>query len=80
MEKYIITENEKGKRLDAYIATKNENITRTSAQRMIEEGNILVNGKKQKVAYKINIDDVVTVVPEAVAFATASLIALLAVT
>ncbi len=64
MEKYIITENEKGKRLDAYIATKNENITRTSAQRMIEEGNILVNGKKQKVAYKINIDDVVTVVPE----------------
>lgn len=64
MEKYIVTENEKGKRLDAYIATKNENITRTSAQRMIEEGNILVNGKKQKVAYKINTDDVVTVVPE----------------
>ena len=64
MEKYIVKENEKGKRLDAYIATKNENITRTSAQRMIEEGNILVNGKKQKVAYKINTDDVVTVVPE----------------
>ena len=64
MEKYIVTENEKGKRLDAYIATKNENITRTSAQRMIEEGNILVNGEKQKVSYKINTDDVVTVVPE----------------
>lgn len=64
MEKYIVTENEKGKRLDAYIATKNENITRTSAQRMIEEGNILVNGEKQKVAYKINTDDVVTVVSE----------------
>ena len=57
MIKYIVKEDEAGKRLDAYISSKNEEITRTSAQRLIEEKNILVNGKSQKVAYKISIGD-----------------------
>ena len=50
MEKYIVKSDEQGKRLDTYISSQNEKITRTSAQRLIEQGNILVNGKKQKVA------------------------------
>jgi len=53
--------NESGKRLDAYIASINEDITRTSAQRLIEQGNILVNGKKQKVSYKVSEGDVITI-------------------
>lgn len=57
MIKYIVKEDEAGKRLDAYISSKNEEITRTSAQRLIEEKHILVNGKSQKVAYKISIGD-----------------------
>ena len=61
MEKYIVKSNEQGKRLDTYISSQNEKITRTSAQRLIEQGNILVNGKKQKVAYKIAENDVITV-------------------
>ena len=36
-------------RLDAYISKKNENISRTNIQRIIENGNILVNGEKRKI-------------------------------
>ncbi len=61
MEKYIVKSEEQGKRLDSYISSQNEKITRTSAQRLIEQGNILVNGKKQKVAYKTAENDVITV-------------------
>ena len=64
MEKYIVKSNEQGKRLDTYISSQNEKITRTSAQRLIEQGNILVNGKKQKVAYKIAENDTITVQQE----------------
>ena len=64
MEKYIVKSDEQGKRLDTYISSQNEKITRTSAQRLIEQGNILVNGKKQKVAYKIAENDTITVQQE----------------
>ncbi len=59
MQEYIV--KEKGKRLDAYIASINEDITRTSAQRLIEQGNVLVNGNKQKVSYKVSEGDIITI-------------------
>jgi len=59
MKKYIV--NESGKRLDAYISSQDEEITRTSAQRLIEQGNILVNCKKQKVSYKVSNGDIITI-------------------
>lgn len=62
MKKYIVDES--GKRLDAYISSKNEEMTRTTAQRLIEQGNILVNNKKQKVSYKVSIGDVITIEEE----------------
>ena len=61
METYIVEQEEQGKRLDMYVSNKNNEITRTAAQRLIEQEKILVNGKKQKVAYKLNERDVVTV-------------------
>lgn len=61
MKEYIIKQEDVGKRLDAYVASQDSNITRTAAQRMIEEKNILVNGKKQKVAYKIAEGDIISV-------------------
>ena len=65
MKEYIVLEEDKGQRLDTYIAKIDENITRTSAQRLIEEENILVNGKKQKVSYKIQNNDKITIeIPE----------------
>ena len=59
MKEYIVNEN--GKRLDAYIASQDEGITRTAAQRLIEQGVIQVNGKKQKVSYKVSSGDVITI-------------------
>lgn len=65
MKEYIVSQEEKGKRLDAYISSANTDITRTSAQRLIENGNILVNGKNAKVSYKIQENDKISVeIPE----------------
>lgn len=59
MKKFEVEES--GERLDVYVSSQNEEITRTSAQRLIEQGNILVNGKKQKVSYKVSVGDVITI-------------------
>jgi len=59
MTQHIV--NESGKRLDAYIASINEEITRTAAQRLIEQGQVLVNSKKQKVSYKVSEGDIITI-------------------
>ena len=65
MYKYIVKNEDKGKRLDRYVTEQNAEITRTAVQRLIGEKNILVNGKEQKVSYKINENDVVEVeIPE----------------
>lgn len=48
-------------RLDAYISKKNENISRTNIQRLIENGNILVNGEKRKISYKVQIGDNISI-------------------
>lgn len=66
MKEYIVSQEEKGKRLDTYIPSVDTDITRTSAQRLIEDGNILVNGKNAKVSYKIQENDKISVeIPEA---------------
>ena len=53
-------------RLDAYIASKKDNISRTNIQRLIEEGSILVNGQKKKISYKVQIGDNIEInIPEA---------------
>ena len=48
MKEYIVSQEEKGKRLDTYIPSVDTDITRTSAQRLMEDGNISVNGKNAK--------------------------------
>ena len=53
-------------RLDAYISSKKTNLSRTNVQRLIEEGNILVNGQKKKISYKVQIGDNIEInIPEA---------------
>ena len=59
MKEFVVEES--GKRLDAYVSSHAEDITRTTAQRLIEQGNILVNGKKQKVSYKVSVGDSITI-------------------
>lgn len=54
MEKYIIDENTQNNRIDKIVSILNPNITRVTAQKLIEAGNITVNGKKVKVSYKVS--------------------------
>lgn len=64
MEK-IIAEME-NVRLDAYIAQKCENLSRTMIQKLIEDGEILVNGQEKKISYKTKQGDVIEIhIPEA---------------
>ena len=42
MKQYKVEENEKGKRIDAYISQKEKELSRTAIQRLIDEGNILL--------------------------------------
>ena len=48
-------------RLDKAISELENNLSRMSIQRMIEEGKILVNGEKTKASYKVNIGDAITI-------------------
>lgn len=65
MEKLIVQDNEKGVRLDSYIASKKRELSRTNVQRLIEDGNILVNNNTQKTSYKvIPGDEILIVVPK----------------
>ena len=61
MNTLIVNEEYSGMRLDLYIATNRENISRTNAKRLIEEGNVLVNDKKEKVSYKVQLNDVIVI-------------------
>ena len=61
MEKYIVNQEEQGKRLDIYVVNKSSELTRTAVQRLIEQEHILVNGRKQKASYKVLEGDIITI-------------------
>ena len=48
MQEYKIRQDEQNIRLDKIIANIDNSISRTSVQRLIEEGKILVNKKQEK--------------------------------
>ena len=55
-----------GERLDAFVARTAEGLTRSAAQRLIDEGCVLRNGKTAKKNEKLNIGDEISVeLPEA---------------
>ena len=65
MEKVVVEENTQKKRIDSYIVDKNINLSRTTIKRLLDEGKILVNGKKQKPSYKPEVGDIITIeIPE----------------
>lgn len=66
MENVIVNENDKGKRLDIYIAENFNELSRTMIKKLIESNNILVNDKSEKVSYKVQANDNISIdVPEA---------------
>lgn len=52
------------KRIDAYMSGKYEDISRVAIQRLLETGKILVNGKKVKASYKVQVNDKITMEEE----------------
>ena len=48
-----------GERLDAFLARCGENLSRSAAQRLIEEGHVTRNGKPGKKNDKLNMGDVI---------------------
>ena len=59
---YEILEDEfVGTRIDKYLNEINEDYTRSFVQKMIEEGNVTVNGKPVKASYKLKMKDVIEV-------------------
>lgn len=53
-------------RLDAYIVKKREDLSRVMVQKLIENGNVLVDGKKRKISYKVQVGEVIELdIPEA---------------
>ena len=62
----ILTADISGERLDAFLARRGENLSRSAAQKLIEEGQVLRNGKKAKKNDKLNPGDTVEyTIPEA---------------
>lgn len=65
-EKLVVNKENMGIRLDAYIAENMNNLSRTMVKKLVEDGNVSVNGKNQKVSYKVQENDEIVVnVPEA---------------
>lgn len=56
MDKIRVNEKNIGKRIDAYLA-ENTEYSRSNIQKLIENNKILVNGKKAKSSYKVQLDD-----------------------
>ena len=48
-----------GERLDAFLARRGENLSRSAAQKLIEDGQVLRNGKPGKKNDKMNIGDAI---------------------
>ena len=64
MQEYKIRQYEQNIRLDKIIASIDNSISRTSVQRLIEEGKILVNEKQEKPSYKVNEGDIIKIEKE----------------
>lgn len=63
---FKVDEENVGKRIDSLIASINKDISRSMVQKLIEEGNIKVNGVKIKDSYKVKVNDEIELnIPEA---------------
>lgn len=64
MRNFIVKSEEAGKRIDSFLANKNEDISRVAIQRLLENRNIKVNGKIPKPSYKVHEGDKIELIEE----------------
>jgi len=57
LQRFSVTEEAAGERLDAFLAARVEGWSRARLQRLIEDGEVLVNGSAAKPSYKLRDDD-----------------------
>lgn len=72
-KKIYVTEEQVGERIDKYLAEieKEKNLSRSFIQKLIKEGNILVNGNCIKARYEVNLgDEIILQLPELEALET----------
>ena len=62
IETFQITEQNINQRLDMYIASLDLDLSRSMAQKMIENGQVLVNDKSAKTSYKTKLNDKIQVI------------------
>lgn len=60
MREFVVKKEDINNRIDAYLSSKNEDLSRVAIQRLIEEHKILVNEKKTKASYKVQENDKIT--------------------
>lgn len=61
MKEYIINLDTQNIRLDKVITILNSELSRSMIQKMLDNGNILVNGKREKASYKTKLNDKIEV-------------------
>jgi pseudouridine synthase, RluA family len=67
VEKKLLSADENDKRIDAYITEKEGELSRSYVQKLINEGNVTVNGRIVKPNYKVKKDDSIIInIPEPV--------------
>lgn len=59
---YLIEDQDVGSRIDKWLAENDANITRSAIQKLIDNGNLLVNSSLVSKSYKLRKGDIVTVV------------------
>ena len=57
MKRYIINSENENMRLDKALSILDNALSRSIIQKQLENGDILVNGKKEKASYKTKLDD-----------------------
>ena len=66
---FVVTLENQGVRVDKFLSEYIDNISRSSIVNMIENGNLLVNGKEQNKKYKLKLNDSITLtVPDPVEY------------
>lgn len=64
---FLVAEEQEGVRIDRYLAETCENLSRSYIQKLLKDGEVLVDGKAVKASYKVCFGDQVMVdIPEAV--------------
>ncbi len=60
-QEYRVNIEEQLVRLDKYLCDKNQEISRSRVQSLIEEGHVFVNGKSSKCNYKVKANDLIVI-------------------